>query len=240
MQTNYKEKILDKFCSDVFPAFMEFEEQRKKTLIKMILVEAILVLIPTLFFINIHVLENFNGEQLPIVICAIIFIEIIVALVYPNWVCSDFQNKLKEMAMPTVINAINGIKHMRYYCRFTKDELEKTGLFSRFSQMSSDDSFFGKYKNVKYQISELLLEVNGRKNTFTSFKGVVFAFYMNKNFESKVIITTKNDFNSKNNKPISMFLFIFIPLINFIFSLSIKSSMYSKFIFSSVWIKVYE
>ena len=97
MQTNYKEKILDKFCSDVFPAFMEFEEQRKKTLIKMILVEAILVLIPTLFFINIHVIENFNGEQLPIVICAIIFIEIIVALVYPNWVCSDFQNKLKEM-----------------------------------------------------------------------------------------------------------------------------------------------
>lgn len=222
MEFDYKKKILDNFYNKVFPTFLMLEEERKKTLIKMILIEAFLILIPLLFYNNLATL-NFFFEQLHYaswltVFNALVIIEILVAIVYPAIVYSNFQEKLKSIAMSKVMKSFGNIKHTLQKDIFSDKELTGTGLFSIFNQNSSDDSFVGTFSDVQFRISELLLEANAGKTCFTVFKGVVCAFDSNKNFKSKTIITTKKDLDTKNNIPFAIFLFACTPLILIIFS----------------------
>ena len=222
MEFDYKKKILDNFYNKVFPTFLMLEEERKKTLIKMILIEAFLILIPLLFYNNLATL-NFFFEQLHFaswltIFNVLIIIEILVAIIYPTIVYSNFQEKLKSIAMSKVMKSFENIKHTLQKDIFSDKELTGTGLFSIFNQNSSDDSFVGTFSDVQFRISELLLEANAGKTCFTVFKGVVCAFDSNKNFKSKTIITTKKDLDTKNNIPFGIFLFACTPLILIIFS----------------------
>lgn len=222
MEFDYKKKILDNFYNKVFPTFLMLEEERKKTLIKMILIEAFLILIPLLFYNNLATL-NFFFEQLHYVswltiFNALVIIEILVAIIYPAIVYSNFQEKLKSIAMSKVMKSFGNIKHTLQKDIFSDKELTGTGLFSIFNQNSSDDSFVGTFSDVQFRISELLLETNAGKTYFTVFKGVVCAFDSNKNFKSKTIITTKKDLDTKNNIPSAIFLFACTPIILIIFS----------------------
>ena len=224
MEFDYKKKILDNFYNKVFPTFLMLEEERKKTLIKMILIEAFLILIPLLFYNNLATL-NFFFEQLHYaswltILNALVIIEILVAIIYPAIVYSNFQEKLKTIAMSKVMKSFGNIKHTLQKDIFSDKELTGTGLFSIFNQNSSDDSFVGTFSDVQFRISELLLEANAGKTCFTVFKGVVCAFDSNKNFKSKTIITTKKDLDTKNNIPFGIFLFACTPLILIIFSCS--------------------
>lgn len=224
MEFDYKKKILDNFYNKVFPTFLMLEEERKKTLIKMILIEAFLILIPLLFYNNLVTL-NFFFEQLHYaswltILNALVIIEILVAIIYPTIVYSNFQEKLKTIAMSKVMKSFGNIKHTLQKDIFSDKELTGTGLFSIFNQNSSDDSFVGTFSDVQFRISELLLEANAGKTCFTVFKGVVCAFDSNKNFKSKTIITTKKDLDTKNNIPFGIFLFACTPLILIIFSCS--------------------
>ena len=224
MEFNYKKKILDNFYNKVFPTFLMLEEERKKTLIKMILIEAFLILIPLLFYNNLATL-NFFFEQLHYaswltILNALVIIEILAAIIYPAIVYSNFQEKLKTIAMSKVMKSFGNIKHTLQKDIFSDKELTGTGLFSIFNQNSSDDSFVGTFSDVQFRISELLLEANAGKTCFTVFKGVVCAFDSNKNFKSKTIITTKKDLDTKNNIPFGIFLFACTPLILIIFSCS--------------------
>ena len=224
MEFDYKKKILDNFYNKVFPTFLMLEEERKKTLIKMILIEAFLILIPLLFYNNLATL-NFFFEQLHYaswltIFNALVIIEILVAIIYPTIVYSNFQEKLKTIAMSKVMKSFGNIKHTLQKDIFSDKELTGTGLFSIFNQNSSDDSFVGTFSDVQFRISELLLEANAGKTCFTVFKGVVCAFDSNKNFKSKTIITTKKDLDTKNNIPFGIFLFACTPLILIIFSCS--------------------
>lgn len=224
MEFDYKKKILDNFYNKVFPTFLMLEEERKKTLIKMILIEAFLILIPLLFYNNLATL-NFFFEQLHYaswltILNALVIIEILVAIIYPTIVYSNFQEKLKTIAMSKVMKSFGNIKHTLQKDIFSDKELTGTGLFSIFNQNSSDDSFVGTFSDVQFRISELLLEANAGKTCFTVFKGVVCAFDSNKNFKSKTIITTKKDLDTKNNIPFGIFLFACTPLILIIFSCS--------------------
>ena len=224
MEFDYKKKILDNFYNKVFPTFLMLEEERKKILIKMILIEAFLILIPLLFYNNLATL-NFFFEQLHYaswltILNALVIIEILVAIIYPTIVYSNFQEKLKTIAMSKVMKSFGNIKHTLQKDIFSDKELTGTGLFSIFNQNSSDDSFVGTFSDVQFRISELLLEANAGKTCFTVFKGVVCAFDSNKNFKSKTIITTKKDLDTKNNIPFGIFLFACTPLILIIFSCS--------------------
>lgn len=224
MEFDYKKKILDNFYNKVFPTFLMLEEERKKTLIKMILIEAFLILIPLLFYNNLATL-NFFFEQLHYaswltILNALVIIEILLAIIYPAIVYSNFQEKLKSIAMSKVMKSFENIKHTLQKDIFSDKELTGTGLFSIFNQNSSDDSFVGTFSDVQFRISELLLEANAGKTCFTVFKGVVCAFDSNKNFKSKTIITTKKDLDTKNNIPFGIFLFACTPLILIIFSCS--------------------
>lgn len=236
MEFDYKKKILDNFYNKVFPTFLMLEEERKKTLIKMILIEAFLILIPLLFYNNLATL-NFFFEQLHFaswltIFNVLIIIEILAAIIYPAIVYSNFQEKLKSIAMSKVMKSFENIKHTLQKDIFSDKELTGTGLFSIFNQNSSDDSFVGTFSDVQFRISELLLEANAGKTCFTVFKGVVCAFDSNKNFKSKTIITTKKDLDTKNNIPFGIFLFACTPLILIIFSGSSNSDIINSLQFT--------
>ena len=224
MKFEYKKKILDDFQNKVFPTFLMLEEERKKILTKMILIETFLILIPLFFYSNLATINAFF-EQIHYTswltnLNALVIIEIFIAIVYPTVVYSDFQEKLKATAISKIMKSFGNIKHTLHKDIFTDKELTNTGLFSIFNQKSPDDSFIGTFLDVPFRISELLLEAQGGKYCFTVFKGIVCAFDINKNFESKTIITTKKDFNTRNNIPFTIYLFACTPFILIIFPCS--------------------
>ena len=104
----------------------------------------------------------------------IVAIEILITIIRPSFICSDFQTKLQKMALPTVLKTIGNIECFYNNPLFTKQELQNTGLFSLFSLISSDDSFVGEFKGVKYRIAELLLEAKGKKITEQQFLMVLY------------------------------------------------------------------
>ena len=213
MQSNLKKEVINKFSKDVFPSFLAFEKERKKILTQMIITEAILALIPLLFYFNLSAIntyiEQINHASWLTALHIIVAIEILITIIRPSFICSDFQTKLQMMALPTVLKTIGNIEHFYNNPLFTKQELQNTGLFSLFSLISSDDSFVGEFKGVKYRIAELLLEAKGKKeNRTTVFDGVVFAFEMNKKFNSQTTITSTGDFATRNNALFCLYVLI--------------------------------
>jgi len=59
------------------------------------------------------------------------------------------------------------------------------------SSVRNDDVFWGKYKNIRYQISEIHRETQSRMATITTYEGIICTFHFNKKIRSKIKITDK-------------------------------------------------
>lgn len=110
--------------------------------------------------------------------------------------------------------------------RYKKDKIlpyyiEKSELFNVFDDITTDDSFSGKYKETDINVSEIELSKKDGKYSTMIFKGIIILLDFNKKFKGKTIVRdSKNIFNKKNT--IYFLIFFIVLSIYLIYLLSKK------------------
>ena len=212
---------LEKFNREIFPLLQSFETKRKKILYRMIVVEIVLAVILILYMTNFNAVSEFF---LKFTAGWFVTLKILIAiagfwvLFYPFQAGIDFKRKLKEAIIPKIIEKFEPMEYFNQRSIFSDEELSKSTLFSRFNTAYPDDSFSGTHNGVKFRISETALELRGRDNGISVFKGVVISFASNKKIKAKTIVVTSSEAGFMNRLPLVLFAFISAPVIVVLFS----------------------
>ena len=111
----------------------------------------------------------------------------------------DFKKYLKSKLRNKLLKTFN-LSTMKG-SGFSKDILELSELFSKFSDMEYDDVIVGKHNGVEYTVAEANLIARGRKSEYSIFKGVIISVPSNKNIQALTLITTKGDTYIRNYPP---------------------------------------
>lgn len=217
MDYKRKEEIIKQFYEKGMPILVRFEPERKKRLKRMICIESILVIMCALYFYNFagicNFFESINSPGWFTAFYMLIIACILAVLIYPFIVSFGFKEDLKSSVMPKVIKSFGTIHHATGHNIFTKTELLKSTLFSRFNKMGADDSFCGEFDGVNFKILETELALQGRKYYSTSFKGVIVEFDSNKKINAKTTVTTANDTDTGNKIPFAMIAYMILPIV---------------------------
>lgn len=105
----------------------------------------------------------------------------------------DFEDKIKEKIMPTIMSAIPGFTWQNTPA-VTKEAISACNIFPHdgSSEKYFDDAFKGSYRGVEILMSECNYEINSGNNTHKVFRGVVIRLEMNKNFKGLTIVRPKS------------------------------------------------
>ncbi|PWL74515.1 hypothetical protein DBY21_09180 [Candidatus Gastranaerophilales bacterium] len=198
------------YFNDITPKMEKYEKQRQAAWLKIYLIEAVLIIV-FIICLTFFVKSISTGED---IILLLLFVNLVIlALIFgtPLAESDNFAKKLKQNCMKDFIKSFGNISWYSYYDRqhslkkkvINPDKkLRESELFGIYNSRSDDDTFEGVFKDVKYTISETLLQNitgSGRhKKEKTVFKGVIINFAANKTIKNKTIIATKNDTNIKN------------------------------------------
>lgn len=186
--------------SRVIPNIQQYEGERKTRMTVGLVIVTVLLLLGIFLFIKID--GRGAGDALWLCIAG--------GVAFWTWLKKSLEKKIKRKVMPLLMQAVPG-----FYWQETppikKEEISKIKIFARDKSCSKsfDDCFVGKYRNVEVLISECEYEFSSGKQTYTSFKGAVIRFTMNKNFEGLTVVrpTTVGfqDYNDlKKDKTIKM------------------------------------
>ncbi len=190
-------KIVQKYKSQILPSLLGFEQERKKILLK--------TLVVVLCAIGITLITFFIGlffSQIEI-ISRITAIAALIVIIYQIFKVFDFKKTVKRSIMLAFCECFDDLKWFDdFYNPQTDNFLADSNLF--YTDSSScfkyDDVFTGSFDNVPFSICELESYtvktvrtkdgVQRRKNI--EFKGVVIKLKMNKNFKGNTIIKPDN------------------------------------------------
>ena len=216
----YKQEF-DRICREsVLPILRDFEPVRKKYLRNMILICVAAVAVLYLIY------NDFSSGRAPersmisqfwnIITAIEFFIGIAAAFTVvfaPIITKNEFALSLKKECMKKILKVFGNIKWFDGKKCVSDFYLKDSDLFSEFTNRNTYDSFKGDYKDVNFEVSEIHLfcETKGRRKIIWSvFKGLVIKFGMNKKFDGKTIIVSKNDIMTKRNFSLLYILFGYI------------------------------
>lgn len=193
--SDFKSNFAKLYHSQVVPVFGPIEQERKQTFKKavsftiLVLCTAVILFICGSIFMN-DILQTFG--------C---IVGIIGFTIYP-FTQKGFETKLKSRIMPSLMKAFGNFTWTNSQVINTS-EIRAAKLFSRFDDRSVDDNFYGTYRGMPIEISETKLtyetrDSKGRRQTYTTFKGVLVSIGVGKNFEGHTIIREREFlFNTK-------------------------------------------
>ena len=151
----------------------EFEKDRKKDLLKLVLLQILAIIVTYLFFKGTVILIDTHSYIA--VFCSIISL---CGVIYFFFNFSDENKKFKKFLKEkckSVIQKTFNLTTMKG-AGFSDDLLKQSNLFSTYTYQETDDVINGKYKDVNYKIAETKLVAKGRKTDFEVFKGVIISF----------------------------------------------------------------
>lgn len=205
------------FINKVTIKLTNYEKERRKRLSNFIITEIITLAITYISYKGCIFFTSKNIDFL-ILICGLSMIFAPIFFFANIFAANkEFKQFLKEQCKKSILKTFNldTIKGTE----FSKEELIKSNLFSRFNKLEFDDVIQGKYNDVDYTIAEAMLISRGRKSSFTIFKGVIVSFKSNKKIEAETLVTTKGDANIRNypaavNFRLTLFiLYILLPIV---------------------------
>ncbi len=198
------------FVNELTIKLAEYEDERKKYLLRWFSIQLTSILGLCVFFkITISMLRP---APFIFVLFSIILLAGIIYF-FCNFFVEDkkFKNFLKEKCKSNILrnyNLITGNEGLGFPYYLLKD----SNLFCKYTYEKTDDVIMGKYKNVEYTISETKLIIEVKNFKFTVFKGVIISFKSNKKILAETLVTTKGDNNIRNYPPNSNFTKVFIGL----------------------------
>ena len=197
------------YYKDIAPVMEKYEKKRQFEWLKIFIIEAILItlLIIGLKFFWSFLMSEKADQALFCLFVNLFFLGGIMGVPIVNNI--NFAKNLKKSCMNTVVTAFGDIQWYNIAVSQivdstinTDSQLRESELFSVYNRRADDDIFEGKFKDVKFTISETNLTYvsgSGKNRTVRHvFDGVIINFDANKTIKNKTIIATKNDTNIKN------------------------------------------
>ena len=201
----------------ISPMMVKYEEERKSEWKKIYLQETGLIPVAVIFmYLFCKSIWHGNGE-LGVLLIFIVLVLLGYIFGIPTIKSDNFAKKLKKECLKPLLKSIGKIKPVTNNKEKINPDtnLRESELFSNYNHRYDDDMFEGKYKDVKYTISETRLIYKASKNVSTVFEGVIINFEANKTIKNKTIVATKNDKNIKNK---SFFGFTIVIALYIIFA----------------------
>ena len=204
MRRNFHKIYYDKIA----PLMENYEKERKRKLFIIYIIEIVLIILLIICakaFWN-CLLNRFDTVAMLFIFASFACFAGILGL--PVVLSSNFSKELKNNCMDKILKAFGDIEwynaknKLNSYLADTDYDYSQSSLFSSYNRESSDDTFAGTYKGVKFSIIETHLwyeSGSGKNRTYRDvFKGVIIRFDANKPIKNETIIATRGDFNIKN------------------------------------------
>lgn len=204
MRRNFHKIYYDKIA----PLMENYEKERKRKLFIIYIIEIVLIILLIICakaFWN-CLLNRFDTVAMLFIFASLACFAGILGL--PVVLSSNFSKELKNNCMDKILKAFGDIEwynaknKLNSYLADTDYDYSQSSLFSSYNRESSDDTFAGTYKGVKFSIIETHLwyeSGSGKNRTYRDvFKGVIIRFDANKPIRNQTIIATRGDFNIKN------------------------------------------
>lgn len=208
-RAKWVKRISKKRMSENFKSIYEYIENNfteelefyRKSLVKRIIILAIIILVVTLiYFIT---LTKTNNKE---------YIEFIFFLVFAIYIFTyrKYNNKYQHRYKDIVINAIlDSFPYRLNYQNKRNKELERffdDGNFikSNYNKFISDDYISGKAKNIWLEISDISLEVEARKFSYKIWNGVFSFSQINTKIDGELRIKRNKLLKVYNKKRIEL------------------------------------
>ncbi len=212
-----QESLYNIYFNDIYPKIEDIEIFRRQLLSKVLIQ---MCLFSPLFGIMLAVLAYYDNKNIIEAVFLGIFVTIFLMVVWflANPQKKIYTTKLKNDYFSAVIKAfaeINLWQRNKAISEVLPDnELDESGLFSKFTQRKNDDEFRGIYKGVGFCVSESQLVLNdGFTRPNTVFKGLIIKFNSNKNISQRTIIVTQREGSPSLFKALLGFVLGFVTLL---------------------------
>ncbi len=207
-----RRNLYNTYHSKVVPILNELERERKSKLILLVCCE---LFVACLLFVTGSYLMTYqknaatgSGEVLVAFLCCYIICGFVTLLFYlPAYFNSNFIKNLKRSCMPKILSIFESLRWDCYHNVIPDIKMLRSQLFGRYLKRDIDDSFWGVYKDVPFNIVETrLYKLVSRDNRglIPIFKGVVITFEVNKNIQNTTIVATKHDTKIRNDNKIKV------------------------------------
>ena len=219
-----------------------FEVQRKKDLIKMLILEPVFLSLSAVFgCLGLYIFLNNKLDIISafgVLVCVVVsFFSMVFFFISPAGADKSFKNRLKNFEGVKNIYALLNIQKVDDDKENSwKNFLMSSKLFANFNEIIFDDCFKGSIDGVNYTMTEceLINHTNkGKKNESIStvFRGLVVSFDFNKQIGAETIIKSKNDVNFNNTPFPSSKIFSIVLILLFIvgFDISLFGKLVSLF-----------
>lgn len=197
----YKRNFYSIYHKELLPYLIQFEEQRKVKLCKLVICEILLLAVAIVGIWCLLTSESLEGPKLLFytVFSLLGVVSLVFMFIYPYMANKDFCKLLKNHFRYKLCTAFGDMEWLQGSEGISNNELVKSDLFAAFNTRSCDDMFRGNIKGVNFAISETCLRQINRASRYnpvvTIFKGVIINFDVNKTVKNKTIITSKKDKN---------------------------------------------
>lgn len=186
---DFKKSFTTIFRESIYPQLNNFDKERVAERKKTFNICGILAVLGACGIIAGSCFIKGDIAQLPI---ALGVFAIIGCFVVYSIRQKDFETKLKMRIMPMLMKAFGNMT-------WTQDkvidysEIKSSEIFGHWEDLSTDDNFYGSYRDMPLKISEAHLtyetrDSKGRRTTHTRFKGALISIGVGKNFTGHTIV----------------------------------------------------
>ncbi len=173
------------FFNKLSPALKQFEGERKLKLVLACILSGLLSVF-ALFLLIFGVLWAPDTNDKAETLKSVVFV---FALAWGVWYCikKNFEGKIKKKIMGSVCKCFGNIEWSE--CLYQGREIFTIAhLIPSYTSSDYDDIFYGKYKDVNYEIIEAEFMRRSGKYSTTVFNGVIVKLDMNKSFKGNTVI----------------------------------------------------
>lgn len=187
-----RKEFQDKFFNKLSPALEKYDGQRKLKLAFAIVGASIFAILGILFGVFVFIADSSDAREGALKGSAFMF-----CIAWLIWysIKKSFENKIKEKIMPDVCRCFNNL--IWDQGKYSEGAVfGYSNLIPQFSSEEYDDIFYGKHRDVNFEIVESEFDIGSGKNRRTVFNGVIVKLDMNKNFKGKTVIRPDSVFHT--------------------------------------------
>lgn len=184
-----REKFRDFYNQNLIDDYKELEKNRKKQLLRFIVLAIIGVFVCGLLNSFLDRDGVYTDNEVKAFVAVVCFFYVILYGIYNN-----FLKATKQAVMDKILSFFGNMKYgksdIHYSC------IDKSELFPNFDFEEIDDCFKGSYEEVNINVSEHKLIRGTGKRAKTIFKGIFILFDFNKKFKGKTVVYSNNIINN--------------------------------------------
>ena len=180
LKNSYKEL----YFKEAAPILKKYEKERKTKLIIFVIVSVIIFILAA--YSTYAAFIRFDDEIVRILYSVIVFM-LVLAILMLHIMKKHFSNKVKENIMPLLCKCLGNIHWTKNHKLSGLIYIESC-LLPYFDSSCYDDSFYGEFDGVKFEIQEPYLSKGHGKGSKTIFDGVIIKMEMNKKFKGRTVI----------------------------------------------------